>query len=323
MTRSTKASICTSLSLALALTSSANAFTIHSSTARVTNARTSNTASETQLKMGLFDGVRDAFSAPALERTTLDAERETPIDRWMGWSVSKDNQQQAPNGRFFHSLLFLYCYPCLPVCRALRLPVHSFIVFIPIIRFVVFVLSSSTTARYWRLQVIEYSKQRTFQYASTCHLLSIIIKNNAKYSPLKHSLIHSNPSTALPTDYVDSMDPTNYVTIELVKPMGIVFEENDEEYGGIFVQSLKEDSAAAAVLQSGDQLVGVNTFKVSSLVFDDALSAIVESTGETTKLILFRGTAKQFYGPTGASQAWLDEFISGGAAPPVAAANEE
>ncbi len=48
--------------------------------------------------MGLFDGVKDAFSAPALERGTLDSERETPIDRWMGWSVSKDNQQQAPNG---------------------------------------------------------------------------------------------------------------------------------------------------------------------------------------------------------------------------------
>jgi hypothetical protein len=54
--------------------------------------------STTQLRMGLFDGVKDAFSAPALERSTLDSERETPIDRWMGWSVAKDNQQQTPNG---------------------------------------------------------------------------------------------------------------------------------------------------------------------------------------------------------------------------------
>jgi hypothetical protein len=44
----------------------------------------------TELQMGLFDGVKDAFSAPALERSTLDAERETPIDRWMGWSVARD-----------------------------------------------------------------------------------------------------------------------------------------------------------------------------------------------------------------------------------------
>ena len=75
-------------------------------------------------------------------------------------------------------------------------------------------------------------------------------------------------------------------------------QENDEEYGGVFVQSLKEDSAAAAVLQLGDQLVlGVNVLKVSGMAFDEALSAIVESTGsDTPKLILFRASTKQLYG---------------------------
>ena len=52
----------------------------------------------TELQMGLFDGVKDAFSAPALERSTLDAERETPIDRWMGWSVSRDGEEAAQSG---------------------------------------------------------------------------------------------------------------------------------------------------------------------------------------------------------------------------------
>jgi hypothetical protein len=47
----------------------------------------------TQLQMGLLDGVKNAFSQPAMERSTLDAERETPIDRWMGWSVVQENQQ--------------------------------------------------------------------------------------------------------------------------------------------------------------------------------------------------------------------------------------
>jgi PDZ domain-containing secreted protein len=109
---------------------------------------------------------------------------------------------------------------------------------------------------------------------------------------------------------MDAMDVSNYVTVHLTKPMGIVFEENDEEYGGIFVQSLKEDSAAAAVLQPGDQLVGVDALKVSGKAFDDALNAIVESNSSTTtKLVLFRGSAKQLYGPTGASQAWLDELL--------------
>ena len=115
-------------------------------------------------------------------------------------------------------------------------------------------------------------------------------------------------------NFVDSMDEKNYVAVELGKPMGIVFEENDSDFGGIFVQSLKEDGIAAqhGVLKEGDQLVAVNTVKVSALPFDDALGTIVDAEGETTKLTLFRGTAEQLYGKTGASQQWLDEFISKG-----------
>jgi hypothetical protein len=48
----------------------------------------------TALRMGLFDGVKEAFSAPAQERSAIDSERETPIDRWMGWSVVSEAQQQ-------------------------------------------------------------------------------------------------------------------------------------------------------------------------------------------------------------------------------------
>ncbi len=51
--------------------------------------------------MGLFDGIKEAFAAPALERSILDAERETPIDRWMGWSVRPDeaNASSAAAGK--------------------------------------------------------------------------------------------------------------------------------------------------------------------------------------------------------------------------------
>jgi hypothetical protein len=56
----------------------------------------------TQLRMGLFDGVKEAFSAPALERSQIAADRETPIDRWMGWTVVSENtqaqQQQQQSG---------------------------------------------------------------------------------------------------------------------------------------------------------------------------------------------------------------------------------
>lgn len=116
------------------------------------------------------------------------------------------------------------------------------------------------------------------------------------------------------------MDSKNYITVELAKPMGIVFEENDADFGGIFVHSLKEDGVAAKQgnVKVGDQLVAVATKKVSGLPFDDALSAIIDSTDSTAKLLFFRGTADQFYGPTGASQEWLNEFVGGGVPkPPV------
>lgn len=110
------------------------------------------------------------------------------------------------------------------------------------------------------------------------------------------------------------MDESNYVAVELSKPMGIVFEENDADYGGIFVQSLKEGGIAAehGVLQPGDQLVAVGTEKVAGMPFDDALGKIVDAEGLTVKLVLFRGSAKQFYGPTGASREWIDEFVQKG-----------
>ena len=110
------------------------------------------------------------------------------------------------------------------------------------------------------------------------------------------------------------MDEGNYVAVELTKPMGIVFEENDDDFGGIFVQSIKEGGAADTngVLMEGDQLISVGTTPVHGLPFDDALGTIVSAEEEKVKLVLFRGAAKQFYGPTGASKEWLSSFIEKG-----------
>lgn len=71
----------------------------------------SNSASRTSTTAlnGLFDGVKEAFSAPPSQ---LSSERETPIDRWMGWSVVSENiptEVMAPGGKFATSLvLFLF-----------------------------------------------------------------------------------------------------------------------------------------------------------------------------------------------------------------------
>lgn len=163
--------------------------------------------------MGLFDGVKDAFSAPALGRSTIDVDRETPIDRWMGWNVKPMDEQ---------------------------------------------------------------------------------------------------PDTSNDDTFFDAMDATNYISTKLQKPMGVVFEENDEEFGGIFALSLNEGGIAETdgIIKPGDQLISVNDQKVSGLDFDTSLGAIIDATTEETTLLFFRGTAKQLYGPTGASKEWLDEFVA-------------
>eukprot|EP00573_Skeletonema_grethae_P005177 CAMPEP_0201699500 /NCGR_PEP_ID=MMETSP0578-20130828/24221_1 /ASSEMBLY_ACC=CAM_ASM_000663 /TAXON_ID=267565 /ORGANISM="Skeletonema grethea, Strain CCMP 1804" /LENGTH=169 /DNA_ID=CAMNT_0048186283 /DNA_START=105 /DNA_END=611 /DNA_ORIENTATION=- len=163
--------------------------------------------------MGLFDGVKEAFGADGMG--DLDAERETPIDRWMGWNTKTAS---APG---------------------------------------------------------EVSKA--------------------------------------PADFIDSMDEKNYVTVSLPKPMGIVFEENDSEFGGIFVLEISEGSNAETegTVRPGDQLVAVGTSKVSGLAFEEALGTIIDSPDEKTKLVFFRGPSKFLYGPAGASAEWLDELVGG------------
>jgi C-terminal processing protease CtpA/Prc len=108
------------------------------------------------------------------------------------------------------------------------------------------------------------------------------------------------------------MDPVNYVVVKLQKPMGIIFEENDDKFGGIFVATLKEGGVAEknGVIKAGDQLVAVNEKKVAGMSLDDALGAIIATETPETNLVFFRGSAQQMYGPLGASKAWLDEFIS-------------
>lgn len=170
------------------------------------------------LNMGLFDGVKEAFVSGGDGTGDLSAERETPIDRWMGW--------------------------------------------------------------------------------------------NAKSTDGPKEVVGSKG----PVDFIDSMDAKNYVATSLSKPMGIVFEENDSEFGGIFVLEVSEGSSAESngIVRPGDQLVSAGGVKVSGMQFDEALAKIVESTEAEISLLFFRGPAKFLYGPAGASREWLDEFIKGG-----------
>lgn len=48
------------------------------------------------LNMGVFDGVKEAFGADGMGE--LSVERETPIDRWMGWNTKSVDSPQAAVG---------------------------------------------------------------------------------------------------------------------------------------------------------------------------------------------------------------------------------
>ena len=149
--------------------------------------------------------------------------------------------------------------------------------------------------------------------ASFFHLLEIDYILTPS-SLLLFTFVFYFPTITAPVDFIDSMDEKNYVTVSLPKPMGIVFEENDSEFGGIFVLEISEGSAAETegTIRPGDQLVAVGTSKVSGLAFEEALGTIIDSQEEKTKLVFFRGPSKFLYGPAGASVEWLDEFVAGG-----------
>lgn len=168
------------------------------------------------LNMGVFDGVKEAFGADGMGE--LSVERETPIDRWMGWNTKSVDSLKVAVG------------------------------------------------------------------------------------------------SKTPLNFVDSMDTKNYVSTSLTKPMGIVFEENDSEFGGIFVLEITEGSSAESdgTVRPGDQLVAVGCTKVSGMQFDEALGKIIDSKEAKVDLVFFRGPAKFLYGPAGASQEWLDEFVKEG-----------
>ena len=73
--------------------------------------------------------------------------------------------------------------------------------------------------------------------------------------------------------------------LELAKPMGVVFEENEPATGGVFIASFAEGGAAEAdgTLQKGDQLVVVADTQVIGRDFDFCLDAIRASDTPKTR----------------------------------------
>merc|ERR1712086_120173 len=85
-----------------------------------------------------------------------------------------------------------------------------------------------------------------------------------------------------------------------------VHGENVGDCNGLVVDEVLPTGSAAAsekAIASGDQLVAVDTTLVLGNDFDTGLEAI-KASGETTKLVFFRGPTMFLYGPTKPDDEW-------------------
>ena len=86
--------------------------------------------------------------------------------------------------------------------------------------------------------------------------------------------VKSNPDmkTGSEVQFVDPCDAQNYFAIELPKPMGIAFVENDGDCGGVVVDDVLAEGSAKADgrVSNKDQLVGVDAALVLGADFDTA-----------------------------------------------------
>lgn len=114
-----------------------------------------------------------------------------------------------------------------------------------------------------------------------------------------------------PEGFVDPLNETNYVVVELPKPMGIVFEAN-VPFSGVFIQEFAGNGAAEkdGKLKLLDQLVGVGGISVKGRSFDECIDSIVNDPARLTRLVVFRGKAEYLYhAKLGASHKWLKNFL--------------
>ena len=137
--------------------------------------------------------------------------------------------------------------------------------------------------------------------------------------------VTNGTATEAAVETVDPMDTKNYLVVQLTKPMGILFRENyNNKYGGAFVASMNEGRSAAedGSINEGDQLIAVGVERVSGIDFGDVIN-VIEKNEVGIKLILFRGSAENLYGASGATIEWLDEFIAERGRGDVVAAEEQ
>jgi hypothetical protein len=85
-------------------------------------------------------------------------------------------------------------------------------------------------------------------------------------------------------------------TVQVERPLGVVFGENTAPYYGLVVDDVEpERNGEAAGLAVGDQLLAVNGVVVIGRELDAVLPLLTTSTTNTLQLQLYRGTIKRVY----------------------------
>mmetsp|Transcript_41240 Transcript_41240/g.86574 ORF Transcript_41240/g.86574 Transcript_41240/m.86574 type:complete len:254 (-) Transcript_41240:100-861(-) len=111
--------------------------------------------------------------------------------------------------------------------------------------------------------------------------IKAIPRNTPTFAPRYH--FHRTPSSKLSMALGD-------FTVELQKPLGIILQERDNDYGGVQVKELVEGGAAAqqTIIVPGDVLLQVNGNDVSTLDFDSVMDLLI-SIDESSPAILTLG----------------------------------
>jgi hypothetical protein len=107
--------------------------------------------------------------------------------------------------------------------------------------------------------------------------------------------VHSRQSTSTARSAVtyDDIQEIGYPA-SVARPLGVIFGENPEPYGGLVVDDVALGlNGGAAGLKIGDQLLSINGNVVIGSDFESTMDVLRDA--ETLDLMLFRGPAKLLY----------------------------
>lgn len=107
------------------------------------------------------------------------------------------------------------------------------------------------------------------------------------------SLVGFKPLFGISYSYDDISDVGYAVSV--AKPLGIVFGENENPFGGLVVDDVEPGmNGGSAGLRVGDQLLAVNGKSMVGASFDSVMSDLVASEGDL-ELQLYRGSIRSLY----------------------------